>query len=81
MKRNTLLFVIGLICLTIVHFYPVGDWVTGPILTMFVMIPLLMVQLGLLIILKAKNKKIAFIFQIGITLFLVTLTIIYILSH
>ena len=61
MTRNrfvgTALFVLTLIPIVVVSYYPVGDWMTGPLLIGYILVPLSIAQLVILLLIFRKKEK------------------------
>lgn len=75
-----ILFSVGV--LGFIHFYPVGDWITGPFMEMFILIPCILIQVLLLtLIISWKKKTPLLVIQGLIVLVLAILLVNYILTH
>lgn len=79
MKWNILFFFFGIACVFVVHFYPTGDWVTGPVLVMFFMAPALVIELVLLAFYSPKRKRLFLVIQFILSLYLLWLAMDYVI--
>jgi hypothetical protein len=61
MTKNRLvgaaLFVLTLIPIVVVNYYPTGDWIGGPLLIFYFLVPLSVIQLGVLVLCFMKDGK------------------------
>ncbi len=86
MKINILSIIFFALCLfssLFVNYYPVGDWVSAPLINLLIFFPALIVELILMIYIFASNKflKIILYLQCIIALICLSLMIQYILVH
>jgi len=51
------LFVLTVIPIVVVNYYPAGDWVSGPLLILYLLVPLLIVQFVLMLFVLERDKK------------------------
>lgn len=87
MTRNRLasaaLFIVTVIPIVVVNYYPVGDWMGGPLMILFILIPLSVVQLIVTILnfRKKENVKSIAALQTAIMLLCNGLMVYYIGIH
>ena len=87
MTRLTILsrgfFLVSILCLLVLYLWPTGDWMGGPLIGMFIYLPLLIIN-GVLLILCAvldQGRRFIAVLQGIITLACVILLVYYIINH
>ncbi len=51
------LFVLTVIPIVVVNYYPAGDWVSGPLLILYLLVPLLIMQFVLMLFCFGARQK------------------------
>lgn len=76
-------FFISILCLLILYLWPTREWMGGPLLGMFIYLPLIIIN-GVLLILRAvldRGKRFIVVVQGVVTLACVILLVYYIINH
>ena len=80
--KSLLLVLLSILPVIVVKFYPVVDWVSEPIYVYFMMLPILLIEIGLLIIIfKEKAVNSMLIVQLILTLILYLIMAYYLKVH
>ena len=81
---SLLLLIIAVACCIYLNEYPTGDWMTAPLFSIMVIIPIVCIEILLFLLLLYNPKKYstpAIITQVCLSVFCIVFLIDYILKH
>jgi len=76
-----LLLCLNVIEIILINYLPVGDWVSGPLIIIIILIPMIVINIVLYYLYSKKLKNEVFVASIILNVFPLFLTIYYILIH
>ncbi len=81
-KLEIIFLIISFISLIVINYYPTGDWMSAPLLILFIIFPLMIIQILLMVVLLIlKHNKLILGIQGIISIFCLILMLYYIFNR